>query len=199
MNGEKIWELKGVFYECCRVEDGHCSLWFGRDLPRACANMATYQITEGHIQNIDMKGIVITQHQEGIGPKVADMAKGAQEGASYISDNANEKQRGVLESFLKTNLGIRPWKKNLGVKYVKIDIRENKGIYHITMPYGEQKMALTVGGDKKNPIRMENPNSPAFSNVRFCNTEFWNFHDYGKTLEFHNASGVMADFVFRPQ
>jgi hypothetical protein len=67
------------------------------------------------------------------------------------------------------------------------------------MPYGEQKMSLTVGGDKKNPIRMENPNAPAFSNVRFCNTEFWNFHDYGKALEFHNTSGVMANFGFRPQ
>jgi hypothetical protein len=199
MMEKKNWELKGIFYECCRVEDGHCALWFGRDLPRACANMATYQITEGHIQNVDMKGIVITQHQEGIGPRVADMAKGAQEGASYVSDNANDEQRAVLESFVNTDLGIRPWKNNLGLKFVKIDIKEDKGTYHITMPFGEQKMSLTVGGDKKNPIRMENPNSPAFSNVRFCNTEFWNFHDHGKTLEFHNTSGVMADFVFRPQ
>ena len=67
MNEKKNWELKGVFYECCRVDDGHCALWFGRDLPRACANMATYQITEGHIQNVDMKGVVVIQHQTGIG------------------------------------------------------------------------------------------------------------------------------------
>jgi len=196
MNEEKNWTLKGIFYECCRVEDGHCALWFGRDLPRACANMATYQITEGHIQNVDMKGIIITQQQEGIGPKVADMAKGAEEGASYVSDNANDEQREVLESFLKTEIGIRPWKKDFGTKFVKIDIQEQDGTYHITMPFGEQKMALTVGRDGKNPMRLENPGSPAFSNVRFCNTETWKYHDHGKNLEFYKTSGVMADFVF---
>ena len=196
MNDEKNWVLKGVFYECCRVEDGHCALWFGRDLPRACANIATYQITEGHIKNVDMKGVVLIQHQEGIGPKVTDMAKGVAEGAAYISDSVNDEQRGVLESFLKTDLGIRPWKKTLGIKVVKIDIQEENGTYHITMPFGEQKMSLTVGGDNKNPMRLENPRSPVFSNVRFCNTETWRFHDYGKNLEFHNTSGVIADFVF---
>ena len=196
MNDRKDWMLKGVFYECCRVEDGHCALWFGRDLPKACANMATYQITEGYIQDVDMKGIVIMQHQEGIGPKVADMAKGAKEGASYISDNVNEEQRGRLETFLKTGLGIRPWEKNFGVKVVKIDLLEENGTYHITMPFGEQKMSLTVGGDNKNPMRLENHRNPAFSNVRFCNTQTWKYHDYGKNLEFHNTSGAIADFVF---
>jgi hypothetical protein len=196
MNEKKNWVLKGVFYECCRVEDGHCALWFGRDLPRACANMATYQIKEGHIQNVDMKGVVVMQHQEGIGPKVVDMAKGVEEGASYISDSVSDEQRGVLESFLTTDLGIRPWKKILGIKFVKIAIQEENGTYHITMPFGEQKMSLTIGGDNKKPIRLENPRSPAFSNVRFCNTEIWKYHDYGKNLEFHNTSGVIADFVF---
>jgi len=196
MNEKKNWALKGVFYECCRVEDGHCALWFGRDLPRACANMATYQITEGHIQNVDMKGVVVMQHQEGIGPKVADMAKGVEEGASYISDNVNDEQRSVLEPFLKTDLGIRPWKKLLGIKFVKIDIQEEKGTYHITMPFGEQKMSLTIGGDNKNPMRLENSRSRTFSNIRFCNTETWKYHDYGKNLEFHNTSGAIADFVF---
>ena len=196
MNEKKNWVLKGVFYECCRVEDGHCALWFGRDLPRACANMATYQITEGHIQNVDMKGVVLIQHQEGIGPKVADMSKGANEGASYISDNVNDDQRSALESFLKTKLGIRPWKKDFGTKFVKIDIQEQNGTYHITMPFGEQKMSLTVGGDNKNPMRLENPGPPTFSNVRFCNTETWKYHDHGKNLEFYKTSGVMADFVF---
>jgi hypothetical protein len=196
MDEKKNWMLKGVFYECCRVEDGHCALWFGRDLPRACANMATYQIKEGRIQDVDMKGVVIMQHQEGIGPRVADMAKGAEEGASYVSDNANDEQRGVLELFLRENLGIRPWKKLLGIKFVKIDIQEENGRFYISMPHGEQKMSLTVGGDGKTPIRLENPLSPAFSNVRFCNTERWRYFDYGKDLDFHNTSGVIAEFVF---
>jgi hypothetical protein len=196
MNEEKNWTLKGVFYECCKVEDGHCALWFGRDLPTACTNMATYQITEGRVQGVDMKGVVVIQHQTGIGPKVADMAKGVDEGAAYISDNVNDAQRHTLEAFLKTDLGIRPWKKILGIKVVKIDIQEKNGTYHITMPFGEQKMTLTTGGDNKNPMRLENAHNPAFSNIRFCNTEFWKYHDYGKDLEFHNTSGVIADFVF---
>ena len=196
MNEKKDWTLEGVFYECCRVEDGHCGLWFGRDLPRACANMETYQLSGGRIQGVDMKGVVIMQHQEGIGPKGADMRGGAEAGAAYISDRANNEQRAVLEEFLKTNLGIKPWKKILGIKVVKIDIQEEKGTYNITMPFGEQKMSLTVGGDYKNPMRLENAHNPGFSNIRFCNTRGWKYHDYGKELEFHNTSGVMADFVF---
>ena len=93
MDKNKNWSLKGTFYECCRVDDGHCALWFGRDLPRPCANMETLQITEGHIQNVDMKGVVIMLHQEGIGPKAADMANGAAEGAAYMSDNVTDEQR----------------------------------------------------------------------------------------------------------
>ena len=46
MTARKDWTLKGTFYECCRVLDGHCALWFGRDLPEACANLLTYQIKE---------------------------------------------------------------------------------------------------------------------------------------------------------
>ena len=60
MTARKDWTLKGTFYECCRVLDGHCALWFGRDLPKACANLLTYQIKEGEIQNVDMNGIIIT-------------------------------------------------------------------------------------------------------------------------------------------
>ena len=46
MTARKYWTLEGTFYECCRVLDGHCALWFGRDLPEACANLLTYQIKE---------------------------------------------------------------------------------------------------------------------------------------------------------
>jgi len=57
MASQKTWALKGVFYECCRKE-GHCPLWFGRDLwEEPCVNLATYEIREGQIDGIDMKGI----------------------------------------------------------------------------------------------------------------------------------------------
>jgi hypothetical protein len=195
MAAQNNWTLKGVFFESCRVEDGHCGLWFGRDLPRACANLETYQILEGQIQNIDMKGIVLMFHQDGIGPKVADLMKGAGEGAAYISDNATDEQRKVLEPFIKEHMNAGRWGKSLGIKYVNITVNKENGDYHIVMPFGEQKMSLAIGGDRKNPMRLENPPMPFLSDVKFCNTHFWKYHDYGKNLEFHNTSGATANFV----
>ena len=195
MTTDKDWELKGTFYECCRVLDGHCGLWFGRDLPEACANLLTYQIKEGHIQNVDMKGIIITCHMDGIGPKHVDLANGVKEGAAYISENATDEQRKILEPFVMQHLEGRMWKKCLGIKYVEINISDENGTYHITMPFGEQKMSLAIGGDGKNPIRMENPRNSARTNVRFCNTRFWKYCDYGRNFEFHDTSGAIADFT----
>ena len=197
MTSQNNWMLKGTFYECCRALDGHCALWFGRELPSACANILTYQIKEGHIQNVDMKGIIITCHMDGIGPKPSDMAKGVKEGAAYISDNATDEQRKILEPFVMENLEGRMWNKCLGTRFVKIDISEKNGTYSITMPYAELEMSLTIGGDGKNPIRMENASMPFLSNVRFCNTRFWKYHDYGKNLEYHNTSGGIADFTLQ--
>jgi hypothetical protein len=191
------WTLRGTFYECCRVRDGHCGLWFGRDLPEACANLVTYQIKEGQIQNVDMKGIIITYHMDGIGPKLADLAGGVREGAAYVSNNATDEQRKILKPFVTGNLEGKMWRKCLGVKFVEINVSEKNGAYHITMPFGELKMSLAIGGDGKNPIRMENPSMPFLSNVRFCNTDFWKYHDYGKNLEYHGTSGAIADFALQ--
>ena len=147
MTTQQEWLLKGTFYECCRVLDGHCALWFGRDLPKACANLLTYQIEEGHIQDVDMKGIIILCHMDGIGPKFTDLAKGVKEGAAYISETATNEQRTVLEPFIMEHLEGRMWNKRLGIKYVNIDLVEDNGTYHLTMPFGEIKMSLAIGGD----------------------------------------------------
>jgi hypothetical protein len=197
MTTRNDWILKGTFFECCRVLDGHCGLWFGRDLPNACANLETYEIKEGQIQNIDMKGIILMFHQDGIGPTVAELMKGAKEGAAYISDNATDEQRKVLESFIKGYIDNKRWQKILGYKFVKIDLSEENGTYHITMPFGEVEMSLAIGGDRKNPMRLENPPMPFISNAKFCNTHFWKYHDHGKNLEYHNTSGATADFTLQ--
>lgn len=197
MATQEGWRLKGTFYECCRVDDGHCGLWFGRDLPRACTNLSTYQITGGKIQNVDMSGIIIILHKDGIGPKFSDLAKGVEEGAAYISDNATDEQRKILEPFAIQDLSGEKLKKVLGVKFVDIEINKKNGTYHVTMPFGEQKMALTVGGDGKNPMRIENFAMTSFTNIRFCNTIFWKYRDYGKNLEYRNTSGAIADFDLR--
>ena len=57
------------------------------------------------------------------------------------------------------------------------------------------KTIVAIGGDGKNPIRMDNPSMPFLSNVRFGNTHFWKYHDYGKNLEYRNTSGAIADFT----
>ena len=80
---------------------------------------------------------------------------------------------------------------------VKININEENGTYHLTMPFGEQKMSLAIGGDKKSAIRIENPRNPALMNVRVCNTQFWKYNDYGKNVEYHSTSGAINDFVMQ--
>ena len=185
------WTLKGTFFECCRALDGQCGLQLGREMPHPCTAFATYQIREGQIEGVDMKGINIIFLMDGIGPKPGDVVD---EGAAYISDNATEEQRKLLEPFVIEEMEGRMWAKTLGVKFVKIDVSEKDGTYRITMPYGEQNLPLTVGGDGKNPIRMENGGLRFLSDVKIC-TGFWKYNDYGKKMEYRNTSGQIADFV----
>lgn len=195
------WRLKGKFYESCR-QSGHCALWFGRDLTAGhCSNFATFQIKEGHINNIEMKGIIIIQCGDGIGPTQADLdpskGGGIKEGAVYVSDNAGPEQRKVLTPFVKNNLGAELWKKCLGVKYVKISIKNNRGMYHITYPFGEKKLSKATGEGNK-PVVLKNPRAynqaVPLKNYVCCNTWSWKYNDYGKSYEFNNTSGTIADF-----
>ena len=198
---EQKWLLKGVFYECCRA-NGYCPIWFGRDLVDGpCVNLATHEVTEGQIKGVDMKGVIFIYHGDGIGPRSSDLAPGTNrakidEGALYIADSVTAEQKEILEHFLTTHLTSRRWQKSLGVKFVKIEITEENGVYHIISPYCEQHMALTVGGDGGAPIMMENPRNTALSNVKFCNTQLWNYKDYGKNIEFRQTSGAIADFLY---
>jgi len=197
MQAKTGWILKGTRYETCRQE-GQCPLKFGRELWDApCVSFAVYQIKEGEIGNIDIAGITIIHHVDGIGPKFADLAKGPVEGAIYISDNATEEQRKVLEPFTKTHIWAERWRKNLGVKFVPINIEEDNGTYHISMPSGEMKLSLTVGGDGKNPIRWINTRRPGITDYKAANNHYWNYRDYGKNIEFHDTGGEIADFVWQ--
>ena len=198
MTLQKDWALKGVCYEGCRM-NGQCPLWFGRDIwDEPCTSLGTWEVKEGHIGGVDMKGIIIMYLQDGIGPKAADLARGPREGAAYISDNTTAEQRKVLEPFVTTHLGVgaKGWGKTLGVKVVKINISQQDRIYHIIMPFGEQKFTLTVGGNGKTPIRLENTGVAGFSDIKVCNTD-WKYSDYGKSLEFRQTSSQIADFDMR--
>jgi hypothetical protein len=193
MNEKEGWTLKGTFYECCRALDGQCGLQFGREMPHPCTALTTYQIREGQIQGVDMKGINIFFLMDGIGPKPGDVVD---EGAAYISDNATEEQRKILEPFVIEKMEGRMWEKTLGVKFVKISISEKDGTYSITMPFGEQNLTLTVGGDGKTPIRIENQGLHFLTGVKVC-TGLWKYHDYGKNLEYRNTSGQIAEFALQ--
>jgi len=202
MAAKENWKLKGRFFESC-IQSGHCSLWFGRDINgEACKNFATFDIEKGHINGIDMKGIKIIHRADGIGPKCEDLdptkGGGMEEGAAYVSDNATEEQRKVLEPFVRNHLGGELWKKYLGMKFCKIDITEENGIFHITYPYGEGKTTPAIGGDGKSYMRLVNPTRYNLVvlpiDCIFCNTLFWKYDDYGKHLEYHNTSGCMANF-----
>ena len=202
MSAQGQWSLMGIFYECCRME-GLCPLAFGRDMrDEPCDNIATFQVNEGHIGEVDMKGMIMTFHQAGISPKFADLAwskkGGIEEGAWYVNENATDKQREILQSFLPKQLGAQRWKRCLGVKFVKIDISEQNGIYHITMPHGEQKLQLTVGGDGNNPIYLGNPiGRQSLTDIKVCNGILWRWHDYGQDVEWRSTSGVIADFAYQ--
>jgi len=123
------------------------------------------------------------------------MAKGG-EGGLYISDKATEEQRKYLEPFFSNNVpGGLLLRKILGIKYVDINLSREDKTYHITMPYGEMKLSLTSGGDRKNPQRLENSLfNVFFKDIKICNTHFWKYNDFGKNWQFENRSGTIANF-----
>jgi len=128
--------------------------------------------------------------------KAADLPVKGGEGGIYISSTATEEQRKLLEPFLVNNVpGFLIVKKCLGVRFVDITLSQEGNTYHITMPYGELKGSVLVGGDGKNAQRLENLlTSMYFSDVKVCNTDFWKYTDFGKNFEFVNRSGFMTEF-----
>ncbi|MBN1663163.1 MAG: DUF1326 domain-containing protein [Deltaproteobacteria bacterium] len=196
---DQKWALKGNYFEVCRA-NGNCPLTFGRDMVDGpCANLATYQITEGQIQGTDMTGVVFMIHGDGIGPKFTDLfpgQKGIAEIAIYIDEKASAEQKKILEPFLSTHLSAVMARKILGVKFVPIEIRDEPGRYIISNPYCRQQMTMTIGKDGKTPIIIENSVTRWTKNVKVYNGE-WSFTDYGKKLEFHQTSGQVAEFSFR--
>ena len=187
--------MKGIWYEACAAE-GHCSLYFGRDLKAPCKSFQVFQIEEGKIHDVDLSGVLAINVVDLFSPKFADFMMKGGEGGIYISENTTEAQRKYLEPFFIKNIPeVLLVKKPLGIKYVDIKISQEDKTFHITMPYGEMKQSLTPGGDGKNPQRLENSIfSMFFSDIKICNTHFWKYNDFGKNWEFMNRSGAIANF-----
>ncbi|NVM55265.1 MAG: DUF1326 domain-containing protein [Candidatus Helarchaeota archaeon] len=192
------WKMIGTWYEACAAE-GHCSMYFGRDLENPCKSFQLFQIKEGQIGDIDISGILVIQVIDLISPKFADLMLKGGEGGIYISESATTQQKELIEPFLVKNVpGFLLLRKALGIRYVNIDLNQENNTFHITMPYGEMKLSYTPGGDGKTPQRLENSIfSVMFSDIKICNTHFWNYNDFGKTWEFQNRSGAIAEFILR--
>jgi hypothetical protein len=57
------------------------------------------------------------------------------------------------------------------------------------------KLSYTPGLDGKNPQRLENSIFGLYiSDLKICNTHFWNYNDFDRNWEFKNRSGVVATF-----
>ncbi|MBA7476739.1 MAG: DUF1326 domain-containing protein [Dehalococcoidia bacterium] len=189
------WKMKGVWYEACAAE-GHCGMYFGRDMEAPCKSFQLFQIKDGQIDNVDVGGILVITVADLFSPKFIDLMLQGGEGGIYISEAASAEQRRVLEPFFTNNVpGMILVRKSLGVRFVDINLSQEDNTYHITMPYGEMKLSLTVGGDRKNPQRLENSIfSAVLLDIKICNTHFWKYSDFGKNWEFVNRSSVIADF-----
>ena len=189
------WKVKGSWYEACASE-GLCSIYFARDMEAPCKSFQLFQIKEGQIDNVDVGGILVITVVDLFSPKFTEVMLQGGEGGLYISEAASEKQRRVVETFFTNNVpGMILLRKPLGVRFVDIKLSQEDNTYHITMPHGEMKLSLTVGGDGKNPQRLENSIfSAMLQDIKICNTHFWKYSDFGKNWEFANRSGAIADF-----
>jgi hypothetical protein len=188
------WKIKGVWYEGCAAQ-GQCPYYFGRDTEEPCKSFQVFEIKEGYIDNVDIGGLLVVMVVDLFSHKFVDLLVKGGEGGIYISDTATEEQKRVLEPFLAGNVSGHLVKKCLGVKFVKINLSQEDNTYHITMPYGELKLSLTVGLDGKNPVRLENCMfSMLFPDLKICSTHFWKYNDFDRDWEFVNRSGVIADF-----
>ncbi len=193
---EPGWQVRGVWYEGCASE-GHCPLYFGRDMESPCRNFAVYDIREGQINGVDMAGIRIISVADILSTRAAELPASGTAAAVYVSENATAEQRPILEAFVAIGLPL-PVRELRGVKFVPIDIALDGPNYHITMPFGELKGSLTTGRDGANPQRIENSPVPFLSQFRIANTELWRYKDLGRTWEYRNRSGTVGDLVWPP-
>ena len=190
------WQIRGVWYEACASE-GHCPLYFGRDMASPCRNFAVYDIKEGQINGVDMAGIRIISVSDILSTRAAELFSSGTAAAVYVSENATAEQRPILEAFVAVGLPL-PVRELRGVKFVPISIVLDGPSYHVTMPFGELKGSMTMGRDGANPQRIDNSMAVFLSELRIANTELWRYNDLGRNWEYRNRSGTVGDLAWPP-
>ena len=189
------WSIKGVYNEACASE-GACPYYFGRGVEAGCRYFMVFRIQEGKVNDVNLSGITVIYMGDIPHPSFQELLNLGSEGGIYISDNATPEQREVLDTLVVQSIGGFLMKKVFGVKYVKMDIKEENGAVHFKMPYGEMKQYLSKGADGVNPVRLENQVLPMLSNVKACHSPFWRFEDHDRHFDYKDRCGVWADFVF---
>ena len=189
------WTVKGTYNEACAAE-GHCPYYFGRDVEGGCRYFMVFRIEDGKVNDVDLSGITVIYNGDILHPKFADFMEHGSEGGVYVSDNATEEQRKVLDTLATTNMGALFMKKIFEVKYVKMDIEEKDDTFNVKMPFGEMNQWQMKGLDG-GPIRIENAPLPFLQNLKHCHTPQWNYNDHGMNFEYKDCCGTWADFVFQ--
>ena len=188
------WKVTGTYNEACAAE-GHCPYYFGRDVEGGCRYFMVFQIEEGKVNDVDLSGITVIYNGDILYPKFADFMEHGSEGGVYVSDNATEEQRKVLDTLVTNSMGALFMKKIFEVKYVKIDIEKTDDTFSVKMPFGEMNQQQMKGLDG-GPIRIENAPIPVLQNLKHCHTPQWKYSDHGKNFEYKDRCGTWADFVF---
>jgi hypothetical protein len=188
------WKVAGTYNEACAAE-GHCPFYFGRDVEGGCRYFMVFRIKDGKVNGVDLSGITVIYNGDIPYPKFADFMKHGSEGGVYVSDNATEEQRKILDTLVTTNMGALFMKKIFGVKYVNIDVDESENAFKVKTPFGEMNQHQVKGLDG-GPIRIENSVLPVLKNLKHCHTSQWTYKDHGKNFQYKNRCGTWADFVF---
>lgn len=189
------WQIKGLYNESCASE-GYCPYYFGRDREGGCRYFMVFRIQEGQVNNTDLSNITVIYVGDIPHPTFRELMEKGSEGGIYVSDTATEEQRKVLDSLVVSKIGGLIMKKNFGIKYVKIETKEDEGFIYFKMPYGELKQQLTKGPDGA-PVRLENQALHFLTNVKAGHTPFWTYEDHGRHFDYKDRCGTWADFTFK--
>lgn len=188
------WTVTGTYNETCASE-GHCPLYFGRGVDGGCRYYMVFRLEEGTVNGVDLSGITVVYNGDILHSTFSDFLEQGSEAGIYVSDNATDAQREVLDTLVLKSIGGLLVGKNFGVKYVPIEVSETDDSVSFKTPFGEMSQSLTKGFDGS-PVRIENSALPFLKNLKHCHTTHWTYNDHGKDFDYNDRCGSWADFAF---
>lgn len=188
------WTVTGTYNEACAAE-GHCPYYFGRGVDGGCRYFMVFRLEDGVVNGVDLSGITVVYNGDILTSSFADLMQTGSEAGIYVSDNATEEQRKVLEPLVSSSLGGVLVGKSFGIQYVPIEVEESDGSLTVKTPFGEMTQQQMTGADG-GPIRIDNAVLPFLKDLKHCNTAHWTYKDHGKNFDYKDRCGSWADFAF---